>query len=259
MKFHLHSEEKVTFAGYMVDISDPQEWDFTGTANIPADNLHLPRANAFYLGGNTPHVWTEAQIVRQSNDYRLPIWVYDPLRITVEDAQKDAEAAVKALTTLGYPTGKVVILDMETYVNGPYSEAFASALTAAGFKYAPYESEGIAGNHVDPDIGRWYAEWDNDPSTVEAGAFGKQYANPKLTDRAYDLSVLTSFEYLWDIKASQKEPDPVTISPEPEPSLPPPPLPSATVIGATINLVYSNGVTQTLTANGIHSGSLSVA
>jgi hypothetical protein len=236
-----------TYAGYMIDISNPEGWDFTGTAVIPPDEHHLPRCTAFYAGGNTPHVWTKEQIARSSNAFRLPIWVYDPLLITTDDAKKQAAAYAAVLRDVGVPGGSLCALDMETYVNGPFSQAFHEQVKDEGYQYVVYESESIAGNFVG-DIGRWYAEWDGNPEITEPGAWAKQYANAP-NGHPFDISSVRSFDNLWNIKETEKPPAPAPVieTPAPDPVVVNPA--PARVTGATINLLYSDGVTQTLTAS----------
>lgn len=234
----------MSYAGYMIDISNPEGWDYTGTAVIPESEHHLPRATAFYVGGNTPHIWTKEQIIRSSNEYRLPIWVYDPAQSSIDDGKRNAAEFADALKAIGVPKGSVAALDMETYVNGPYSQAFHEEIVDQGYLYVVYESEGIAGNYVG-DLGRWYALWDNDKSL---DSFAHQYANDGMLGHPFDISVVASFDHFWNIKKTSEPPAPVVR----EPIDPPPPAPIVNVprvVGATIDLLYSDGVTQKLTAS----------
>lgn len=198
----------VSIAGYMVDIADPQEWNFTGTSVIPANDLHLPRANAFYIGGNTPHVWDKVQIARQSNDYRLPIWVYDPTRSGGTYGQRDGVKAATICLSLGMPRDKqlLICLDMETYIDEDYTAAFHNALVTSGYWYVVYESESVqASRNVTGSVGAWTASWDGKPH-IDPGAWATQYADSRLLNHPFDISAVSSFDHLWNIRATEKPP-----------------------------------------------------
>lgn len=203
----------MVIAGYMVDISDPQEWNFTGTAVIPPNDLHLPRANAFYIGGDTPHIWTKDQITRPSNDYRLPIWVYDPIRSGATYGQRDGVKAATICLNLGMPKDKqlLICLDMETYIDESYTSAFHDAVVAAGYWYTVYESESIQNSrNVTGTVGPWSASWDGKPH-IDAGAWATQYADSKMLNHPFDISAVSSFNHLWNIRNTEKPPAPIPL------------------------------------------------
>jgi hypothetical protein len=178
-------------AGYMVDIADPQDWNFTGTSVIPERHHELPRCNAIYIGGNTPHVYTAEQISLPTNEYRLPIWVYGKGR----NAKSDALAAIDFVTKHGMPKGKLICLDMETTVDMAYSSTFHNTITAAGFGYVVYESESVSGNFVGSN-GRWGAEW-NKVIHIAVGDWATQYASASMIGHPFDISAVSSFSSLW--------------------------------------------------------------
>lgn len=189
-------------AGYMIDISDPQDWNFTGTSVIPERHHELPRCNAFYIGGNTPHVYTDKQIETPTNEYRLPIWVYGKGR----NGKADGQAAVSICTKLAMPKGKLICLDMETDVDKVYSSAFHDAVTSAGYVYVVYESESVSGNFVGIN-GRWGANWTN-IIHIETGDWATQYASSEMTGHPFDISAVSSFDKLWRIHLPAKPPPP---------------------------------------------------
>lgn len=93
---------------------------------------------AFYGGGDTPHVWTLAQINAQTARYRLPIFVRsNPYQAS---ALTDAQNFMAWLRSIGCPSGVATVLDLETAVAAAYVSAFASQMHAAGYLVLPYGS-----------------------------------------------------------------------------------------------------------------------
>lgn len=219
--------------GFVIDISDPQGWNFTGTAVIPPELHELPRGNAFYIGGDTPHIWTKEQIVRQANAFRLPIWVYNPEKHGAASAVIDSAECVKALREIGVPSGKLVALDMETFIDPEYTKAFSDGITDSGYKYLLYESASDTSNFVGP-IGRWDADWTG-KRHINDGSWGTQYADSTQLGHPFDISAVSSVDDLWNIKADQNPPPPI-----------PKPTPKSYVIGGELKITYSDGVTQSL-------------
>jgi hypothetical protein len=73
------------------------------------------RAVAGYIGGDTPHVWTDAEWRRFGKLRKLPIWVRsNPTQV---DAEADAFAALERLFELNIPRGTTVAVDLETAVD----------------------------------------------------------------------------------------------------------------------------------------------
>src|SRR5271157_4582084 len=89
----------------------------------PATNPPPWLVSAFYLGGDTPHVWTTAEIDAQPARYRLPIWVYNGADGALGGVS-DAAHALAKLHTLKVPPGVAVVLDTETSVLPDYIRAF---------------------------------------------------------------------------------------------------------------------------------------
>src|SRR6185437_3571021 len=206
-------------AGYMVDISNPEDWNFTGTSVIPARHHDLPRANAFYIGGDTPHVWTSSQIHNPTNEYRLPIWVYKN-----NDGKTDANEAIAFCRKIGMPRGRLICLDMETHVDPDYSKAFHDTVVSAGYVYVVYESESVQGNFVGANP-RWGADWTNAVHIV-ANDWATQYADSKMLGHPFDISAVSDFSKLWNIKKDVVKPNP----PPPPPPPPPPTISQALLV-----------------------------
>ncbi len=89
------------------------------------------RAVAGYIGGDTPHVWTEAEWRRFDQLHKLPIWVRsNPTQV---DAEADAFGALQRLYQLRVPRGITVAIDLETAVDSGYVRRFHSVMRWAGF------------------------------------------------------------------------------------------------------------------------------
>src|SRR5258707_6133543 len=68
------------------------------------------RAVAGYIGGDTPHVWTEAEWRRFAQLHQLPIWVRsNPTQV---DAQADPFRAPQPLYPLRVPPRITVAIDL---------------------------------------------------------------------------------------------------------------------------------------------------
>lgn len=165
------------------------------------DNVSLvqPEPNtdivAFYIGGDTPHVWTAQEISGSKCRYRLPIYVRS---FSGVDPIADANAAINHLTAIAAPKGTTTALDLETLIDPPFVSAYGAAVRAAGYKVISYGSLSYVRQNPILD-GYWVADWDNvagwdadDPSDVVA----IQYQS----FNAYDLSVVADTVILWDSK-----------------------------------------------------------
>lgn len=94
-----------------------------------------PRVVIGYLGGPEAfHTWSDADWAQYRPNPKIPTWVGG------DGGEPEAWAALQALHRLGVPTGKVVMLDLETRIDRTYVEAFGGILQWAGFKVWPYGS-----------------------------------------------------------------------------------------------------------------------
>lgn len=201
--------------GYMVDISDPQTYNYTGTSVIPNSQRYLPRCSAFYLGGNTPHVWSPEQIDTQTNRYRLPIWVYDPAHTGAANGTADAKKAIQRLVNLGAPKGIRVVYDMETWVDKEWSNAFCETIEADGYLGTAYGSKNtIIQNHIGKG-GLWDADYGDGVTVrihINQGSWATQYADSKMLKTNFDMSALSDTSHLWDMSAAPPPQTPVPVS-----------------------------------------------
>lgn len=179
-------------------------------AAYPFDYALLPGnvdAVAGYVGGDTPHVWSAAEIaaVRATGRWFWAIWTA-PSRgqaITAAQGGIDGAGTVSALAARGYPKTDPVFYDVEyaDWTADPAGAragitAFKNTLTAAGyphtFAYVPY-SAGFD----------WVAYWDNiAPSVLPAGWVGQQYGGNAVSGHA-DLSIFDTERLGMDVTISQ--------------------------------------------------------
>ncbi len=145
-----------------------------------------------YIGGDTPHVWTDAEVRNAPGRYRLPTYVRsDPW---AADPAHDAGEALAWLQAHAVPKGRVVVLDLETAINAVYVNAFAAALHAAGFLVWEYGSRGTLFHNPRQD-GYFVADPTGTPHLV-VGTAATQFA----ADGAYDLDDVAETGALWDLK-----------------------------------------------------------
>lgn len=148
---------------------------------------------AFYCGGDTPHVWTHAELTSTPQRYRLPIWVRSNPTTTAQ-ARMDAYDFVSQLNYLGCPKGVTVALDYETAQNQAYLDAFCTAMWNAGqWEVMLYGSLDTVKANSSPTGGYWIADWDN-LEDLPAGSVAHQFINHP----NYDASVISDSVVLWD-------------------------------------------------------------
>lgn len=150
------------------------------------------QAVAGYIGGNTPHVWTSAEWQRFGHLIQFPIWT----GYRDADPVSDGQLAVEAMRRLGWrsgsPTRRAVILDEETRVDGPWVDAFAAEIWAAGYQTFMYGSLATI-LHDPPKEGYLVADWTQIPAVPPfPNVVGCQYLpNAAWDGTQVDLSVIT--------------------------------------------------------------------
>lgn len=156
---------------------------------------------AFYIGGDTPHVWIVAEIDAAPARYRLPTWVRsDPAG---HSGSADAAAAAEQLAAIGAPRGCVVALDTETAVDPVYVSAFFVRLMRAGYVLLDYGSQSsLFANHVPHGGYYWGADWTG-TEHVDQGDEGTQYQSGP----DYDLSAFKPGLPFWDTHVSRETDD----------------------------------------------------
>jgi hypothetical protein len=172
-------------------------------AAFPPVNPPKTDGVAFYIGGDTPHVWTQAEIGMQKARYRLPIYVRN---IPPWNASADAQVILARLKAIGAPKGSTVVIDLETVVQVAYVAALNAAIRQGGYHLMKYGSSGNINSNPPTDGGTWVAIPEAKPATLPTGTVGVQYADPG----PYDLSEFSGLLALWDT-----QPPPVILPPIP--------------------------------------------
>jgi hypothetical protein len=148
---------------------------------------------AGYIGGNTPHVWTDAEWARQAARYRLPIFV----RSHDGDPLADAHSSIVWLVSHEVPRGVTLALDYETRVDATYLAAFDRAVMDAGWRVMVYGTRRTVLQNPKPSGGYWDAEWTNVPH-LNAGSAATQYGGDTTLGQPYDASLVADSTPLWD-------------------------------------------------------------
>lgn len=161
----------------MVDASKP-----------PAPGTLPPNTKvvAGYLGGYTPHVWTQYDW-NKYNYKKLPIWVHKP----GDSGIAEGWAALQRAYQLKIPKGTLIVIDVE---NNPDPQAVANFRSVAnwgGYYCGSYGSASTVFENPE-DYGWWVADW-NDKAKLypRKGVFATQYINGD----GYDLSVIRLATY----------------------------------------------------------------
>jgi hypothetical protein len=153
----------------------------------------------FYIGGDTPHVWTTSEIAAQKARYRLPIYVRsDP---PGPGAGADVSAAVSRLREIGAPQGTLVAWDLETAADETYVHEVFDELKSAGYTLIVYGSQSSVFGNNTPNGLYWGADWTGTPHIAPGDAM-TQY----VSTNAYDLSLAQSTLPFWDTSAPEEEP-----------------------------------------------------
>jgi hypothetical protein len=172
-------------------------------AAYPPPDPHLDVC-AFYIGGDTPHVWSDAEIGAQSARWRLPIWTRS--NPGQADPATDGAAAVAWLRAHQVPAGAAVALDFETAVDGTYVTGFDQAVRAAGWTVLLYGSLSSVTQNPRPSAGYWTASWTG-TAHFDAGAAATQWASDTQLGKPYDLSQVADSLILWDTQEADMTPD----------------------------------------------------
>lgn len=147
-----------------------------------------------YMGGDTPHVWTQDEVKRFGKYRKLPIYVRS--NPTGRNPVDDAMTVLQWLYHFRVPRGQVVALDLEGAVNKPYVSGFGNVLRFFGYKVWPYgEISTIFGNP--PEDGYWVAHYDNKRRMVHhPNVRAKQYK----TGPSWTTSMVKYWQYVHSFK-----------------------------------------------------------
>lgn len=159
---------------------------------------------AFYIGGQTPHVWTWAEIVASPERYRLPIYT----RVSNFDPIYDAAFIVHWLQSHNAPLGITVALDLEASINPQYVATVDTGLMHFGYKLMIYGQNSTIAQNGNPSGGIWGAEWHpNGLPFMISGDMATQYVNDGILGKPWDLSLVSDNVILWDTQGDDMLPD----------------------------------------------------
>lgn len=149
-----------------------------------------------YIGGNTPHVWTDAEIAHLKAQpwcrYLVPIFTRSNPQGA--DPVADADAAIAWARAHGQPSGTKTMWDGETAVDSAYYTAVDQRLQSqAGLHEILYGSKASVTQNARPSGGYDEASWTGVPydPVDEADQFGSW--------ASYDLGEFKTDE-LWDLR-----------------------------------------------------------
>jgi hypothetical protein len=173
---------------WMYDASEP-----------PTEPPHWHVA-AGYIGGDTPHVWTEAEWNAQWSPFRLPIFSASNREDTPAAAGTDAWAFWAALESLKVPHGVTVAVDIETAVYKTYLSALDEFLNP--WRLMAYGSLSTLLQNPKPSGNFWAGDWTDNILTGtevvgESGIVCVQWANATMLNKPYDASVIEGDVTLW--------------------------------------------------------------
>lgn len=158
-----------------------------------------------YIGGDTPHSWTSAEIEAMPSRWVWPCWVRsDPTLVSVV---ADAGECILRLRQLGVPQHTSVILDLEIAVDTVYVEAFNAELKAAGWLTTKYGSRGFIWGNPKTSGGTFVADPTGVPHMDTTGdTVATQYAF--LGSRDLSLVKDQTIVPLWEINPPGHQPPP---------------------------------------------------
>lgn len=148
-----------------------------------------------YLGGATPHTWTDDEWRRFGHLRQMGIWVAD----FAAPARVQGVRAVTEATRLGWTphalTPRGIACDMETSTDADWLAEFGRQVNAGGFACLPYGSASTI-TRVPSFQGRWTALYDDvqDLTTVHQSVGHQYLAGQPFGGTRIDLSV-------WDSQA----------------------------------------------------------
>lgn len=164
-------------------------FEFGDAAYPPGNYPNQFSGFTFYLGGDTPHVWSQSEVSQIPYGIKIPIWTRST---SGYNGSSDGAAYVAQLEAYGVPKGVRVALDLETLVDGSYVTAFNDALLNAGYRVMAYGSWGYVQQNPEPAGGYWGADWTGSPFLIN-GTVATQYAS----NNDYDSSLATDDGLWW--------------------------------------------------------------
>lgn len=149
-----------------------------------------------YIGGNTPHVWTDQEWDALPQKQRLPIYVCSHPEL--HDPNVEATKAIKWLDDHHVPVGVWVALDLETAVNPPFIRTFDAKVVASGRLLIIYGSKSTIFQNPLTSGGYWVADWTGVSHLVSRSTI-TQYASDTMLRLGYDLNTVDDSVRFWQI------------------------------------------------------------
>jgi hypothetical protein len=141
---------------------------------------------AFYIGGATPHVWTDDEVKALKSRWALPIYVATD---TGTSAESVAGVILQWLNAHQWGRGATVVIDTESNVLGGWLTELDQAIVQGGYRLMEYESKGPVDGNPPVSGGRWVADWTGLPH-IYAGSVATQYEDSEQAGRPWDASVI---------------------------------------------------------------------
>lgn len=151
-----------------------------------------------YAGGDTPHVWTQAEWDNQPYRYRLPIYVRSNPSAAI--VSSDLAALSAQLQAIGAPRGCAIALDLETAIDVAYAREMTSGISGLGYVPMLYGSQA----DVLKDAGTGDLIWGADITGIPHIAVPDNMTQ-FIFNTSYDESVAESGIPFWDTKAPVRE------------------------------------------------------
>jgi peptidoglycan hydrolase-like protein with peptidoglycan-binding domain len=170
---------------------------FADAAFLP-DPLPDTDGFCFYIGGDTPHVYTAAEITQLKARYRYLLPIFTRSDPPGPGAAADVAEAVSQLRTAGAPAGTLVAWDSETSTDAGYIRDVFARLNADGYKLIDYGSQSFVSGNQNPDGYYWGGDWTGVPH-LHPGDVMTQW----VSFSGYDESLAVSSLPFWDTRAGQ--------------------------------------------------------
>jgi hypothetical protein len=158
------------------------------------------QVSAFYIGGATPHVWTQQEIKDYTYPIKLPIYVPNYFSTGNLDPVTDFTDCLAALKRVGAPEGTTVAIDFETVINPYYVTQMNRSMISEGYGVLLYGSSSTVLDNPKPFCGYWVAtRADNHDFPGVGNLYPGSVATQYLAGEKYDTSVITSTLPLWGL------------------------------------------------------------
>jgi hypothetical protein len=155
---------------------------------------------SFYIGGDTPHVWTAQEVAELKANYQFVLPIYTCSNPSSRSALLDAADAIGDLKAYGAPKGILVMLDYETARFPMYTTVFASKLQEAGYTEILYGSGSTVTSNPRPSGGYDEAVWTGKlPVSLPTGAEAEQFTDAG----SFDVNLFASSAPLWNTRTGQ--------------------------------------------------------